>query len=91
MTENFLNLTQSIRIYDQSLPNRFNNLFVDIGVSIQEQRCENYNYDDHEQFVHNTPATFRLQSVSDQNVREVLMKIPDKNACGNDNLSDVRC
>ena len=71
----------------EEIANRFNNFFVDIGVSIQEQRCENYNYDDHEQFVHITPATFRLQSVSDQNVREVLMTIPDKKACGNDNLS----
>ena len=74
----------------QEIANNFNKFFVDIGLSIQQQTSRNTNKNNTsmtcEKFVKRHLATFGLKSVSEQEVREVLMNIPDKKACGNDNL-----
>ena len=74
----------------QDIANNFNNFVVDIGLSIQQQTTANKSNINssrkYEKFVKHKLTTFGLKSVSEQEVRDVLMNIPDKKACGSDNL-----
>ena len=74
----------------QDIANTFNKFFVDICLSIQQQtRANKSNINSsrkYEKFVKHKLTTFGLKSVPEQEVRDVLMNIPDKKACGSDNL-----
>ena len=80
-----------LTIYKQDIANNFANFFVDSGLSIQQQIIRVININSsrkYEKCVKHKLAKFGLKSLSEQEVRDVLMNIPDKKACGSDNLSE---
>ena len=70
----------------EEIADSFNTFCIDVGLSIQKRTGMHDSNSDYEQFVKKKSATFSLQLVTEQEVREVIMNITDKKACGSDNL-----